>query len=295
MKYLTCLRPINLLIVLLTQLAVYHSFFLSSPVVDDIQLSLYPKLIYLFCVVTVLVTAAGYLINDYFDEETDRLNQKSNKLSKYSNLRYYFILVLLGFGIALWIAIQLGNASLTIIYLICIYLLYLYSASWKKRVLIGNMLVSIFCAGVYLIFAFAESKYLRSLVDTEMIFQLVLFSLFAYLISMVRELIKDLEDIEGDRLAGYLTLPIVHGKKSAHQLVIVHAILLIAVISFWIVRYNDISNLLLILVIGVSMFLPIGYIILKLYNQQINYTNLSRISKYMMLAGFLLLIITRWN
>lgn len=298
LKYLTCLRPLNLLIVYVTQILIYYSFFTPFEGTIKYEWNLYPPTIIFFAIVTVLITASGYLINDYFDYESDRLNSKSNKIPRFHNLYYYLFIVVLGFCLALGIALHIGKPLLTLIYLVAVGLLFLYSAAWKKRVLIGNLVVALFSAFAVLILLYAELDHVLNISNRSAkswIIPFLGFSVFAFLISMVREIIKDIEDVDGDKAADYRTLPIVHGIPRAKSIAAFFAISLIITIIVWFFYFIVHPPLWLYAFVALFLIFPISYILIKLLSKStLNAALLSKLSKVIMVFGLIFLIITRW-
>jgi len=296
LKYLTCLRPVNLVIVFLTQIIFYYVLFDPTEVSTQENLRMYPILIHVFATITVLITASGYLINDYFDYETDVINRKTAKIPKYHNLMLYYTIVFFGFGMAWWMADYVGNVSLSIIYLGAILMLYLYSARWKRKVLIGNLVVAGFTAGVPLILLVAEWDFLQlqeEAVANEIVAVLLIFGVFAFLINLTREIIKDIEDMEGDKAAGYRTLPLTYGLTITKRVAGGVSLILLSVISLTCMTVaNDITPLLLVMV-GLVAAQNIYLIIKLLWSKDLNPCHTSKVSKFMMLTGLILVIVYR--
>ncbi len=297
LPYLKALRPINLVIVALSQIILYKLYFESSAL-DSVGLVLESPLIYLFSFITVLITAAGYLINDYFDFDSDLVNSKSNRLPhKYHNLIFYYVLVALGFLLALWFAQHIGRPFLSLIYLLATVLLYLYSASWKKKPLIGNVVVALFSSFVMIILVYAEKENLSLIGSPEKQFLLtntLAFSAFAFLVSLVREIIKDIEDMKGDAKAGYLTFPLKYGVVASQKLNAALVILIVLTLIFWI--YTLSSELLLVILGIVLLILPMIYLLTKLINPiSFNAKAMSRMCKVVMLNGLIFMLIIGWN
>jgi len=286
--------------VFVTQLIFYFLFII--PPHKGISYTAYqlesPK-IYVFAFVTVLITLGGYLINDYFDIETDKINDKS-RLSPKSLLLLYFVILFLGFILAFALALALGQPALSLIYLMAVALLYMYSAIWKRQVLIGNVIVSLFTAAVPLILLYAERDQLDMLNVTSIestTSSIVFFSAFTFLISMVREIIKDIEDLEGDSAAGYKTLPIVYGIERAKTIAGFYGFVLIGTLLLWqfySLRFTS-DNLLTHLFVFIFLYAPVIFLVVKLLGNSAHWTSLSQLCKAIMLFGLLLIIIIKCN
>jgi len=272
--YLRLVRWKNLLIIGLTQLLfvlLTRTVFLA---LNDIAL----------IISTILTAAAGYVINDYYDLEADKINKPnkifiSKSIRKDQSRRFYFALVTL----ALWVG-HYALKELTSVILTINILLFLYSYKLKRWPIIGNLMVSICSAGVIFIIYIANSSSIEAFkVESKGI--LFFFSICALLTSMVREMVKDMEDIEGDKVAGYKTLPILAGIKTTKA---------IAILSLF--------SLLLYYFIGALEFYPksflplVGFFIIVLFssfilfkiskvNKKEDYSKLSIYCKILMLVG----------
>ena len=291
-------RPLNLFIVALTQYFFYYLFFINGDSTGS--LSLYPNLLYPFIAVTLIITACGYYINDYFDYNSDIDNQKTNKLKHRSNyLSLYFFFLITGFVLAYWIAYSIGRPFLSLIYIIANLLLFLYSSHWKKQVLIGNIIVALFSAFVMLIIVYAEWEVISSIAwqqntaSGEAISIIVFYSAFIFLISMIREMLKDIEDIEGDRAAGYRTLPIINSPEKAQVLSGLNSIILILLMASWYYSLKHIHDTLLSLFFGIAILAPTVLLTIFIFKAQDKkqFHHLSQFCKAIMLSGLIYLIL----
>lgn len=259
-------------------------------------LTLGSPMIFLFALVTVLIAAGGYLINDYFDFESDLINEKKHRLdSKTAYLLYYALIVFAGFSLSLYIAMSIGKVLLATIYLIAVAAMYLYSAIWKKKVLIGNIVVALFSAFVVAILIYAEKAYLfgGEGESTTILSEMVVYCVFAFLISMVREIVKDMEDIKGDEMAGYNTLPLVHGMSLSRYAAIGFGLLLLSTLIYWVSVYDFVFPPLILIYFVGFLVLPLMYVLFCLMNEKYFKPWLvSRICKSMMIFGIFFLLLT---
>ncbi|MFN4006101.1 MAG: geranylgeranylglycerol-phosphate geranylgeranyltransferase [Chitinophagaceae bacterium] len=168
---------------------------------------------------SVCIAAAGNIINDYFDLNIDQVNKPEKVvIDKYVRRRWAIIwhLILSGFGIGISFYLDTSSsiALLGWANTMCVVLLFVYSITLKKKLLIGNVVISLLTAWVILVVPFAESSQLlrQSALDVQKITRLsLLYGAFAFIISLIREVVKDIEDVEGDRRYGCKTMPIVWG------------------------------------------------------------------------------------
>ncbi len=193
----------------------------------------------LLCISSVLIAAAGYIINDYFDLNIDQVN-KPEKLVVEKIIRrrwtiaWHLLLSLAGIGIGFYLDVTTRIRFLGVANFLCALLLFLYSISLKKKILLGNILISLLTAWVILVVTWCENSYLINkkidLGGNKILRITFLYAGFAFIISLIREVIKDMEDIEGDRKYGCRTIPIVWGMNAAKIFASVWMVVLIAVL-----------------------------------------------------------------
>ncbi len=223
--YLAILRPTNLVIVGLTQWLLY--FFILRPCFVNTQSSL-DILIWLFIIDTIIIAGCGYLINDIYDVKIDQINKPDKAfipvpIKLNSAWNYYYGLNILGFGIAGYIAFSIKNLPYLVIYPIAVGVLYLYSSRYKNSVLIGNILVSIYVAmvpGILLVYAKDEIAKMNIYFQAFIFFGFGCNMIFSFLINLSREIVKDMEDIDGDKQNGLITLPIAYGIQLSKNIII---------------------------------------------------------------------------
>ncbi len=305
LRFVRCIRPLNLALIYLTQILFYNLFFPSAFCGNGYNEAGYDKLvlsdpyIYLFAFITVIIAASGYLINDYFDFDSDLKNAKTNRLNnKSAYLAYYWIVVFLGFILSLWLALVVINKVLLAgIYVMSVAALFLYSAKWKKKVLIGNIVVSLFSAFVILILIYAEKDYLTHTPKEHEVdlLSMFIYSGFAFFVSMVREIIKDIEDVSGDKAVGYRTLPIVSGIERAKSIASYFAWGLLVLIIGWMTNLYWSGTLLIILLLsGLLLVAPVLYVLVGMLSKtKMNPSLLSSICKIHMVFGIFVLIINQ--
>ncbi len=297
-------RPINLLIVAITQYLL--QYLVLIPALSEVGLNPLLDNFHFFLLVstTVLIATGGYVVNDIIDYKTDLVNKPekvvvNNKLSKNTALLIYGIICIIGAIIAYYLAIYVNNRSLFFIYPVAVILLYLYSGWFKKMPLSGNIIVAIFCAGVAGIVLFAERETYSQLHSgrpalTANITEIFVgYIVFAFLSTLLREVVKDMEDVEGDKLSGLRTFPIVFGiNKSKSLSSIISYLIFIGLLysSYWL-AVNSKFIALAFLIVGI--FVPLTYLlnIIKKSKSKVDYSRLSKLTKAIMLSGLVLLIL----
>ena len=229
------IRPLNLLIILVTMYIFklgLINIFIQNPALNNFNY-------FLFVSATILITAAGYIINDIYDVKTDSVNDKKliigKNISKKSALNWYYILNLLSIIIIVYVSYFIGKITLALIFILTIIMLWFYSKSLKSTFLLGNLLVSgIIALSITNIYFFDILPVYNLNPSSGIILKIIIvFSLFAFITNLKREIIKDVIDINGDRSIDANTLPIKLGVKSTKKIIIFLNTVLILIISFW--------------------------------------------------------------
>jgi len=216
------IRIENLLIIAITQWCIKYLIF--APINEFSKFT--PTLFTISLISTLLIAAAGYIINDYFDVKTDKINRPETVvIDVIIKRRWAMILHIILNGIALvlglYLALKCHSLKLLMFQLLSILLLWFYSTHFKKQLLIGNIVVSLLTATiplmpmVYEYYLIGGISSLTSFLIGDFIKTLVIivlgYSAFAFLTSFAREVIKDMEDYKGDIQTGCKTMPIVWG------------------------------------------------------------------------------------
>jgi len=255
----------------------------------------------LICVSSVLIAAAGYIINDYFDLNIDQVN-KPEKLvvdkviKRRWTIFWHIAFSLTGVAIGFYVDYSTRIWLLGFSNAICVFLLFIYSTSLKRRFLAGNILISLLTSWVILVVAWCEYNHLikinSGLPADKILRDTFLYAGFAFVISLVREVIKDMEDIEGDRKYGCKTMPIIWGINATKVFVAVWLMVLtgiLIIIQVYALRLgwqlSVIYSLLLIIA-------PLIWIFKKLYSAKTSedFHRISTLIKFVMLTGILSMI-----
>lgn len=186
----------------------------------------------------VLIQAGGYVINDIFDMEIDAINKPEKQIvgkvftEKQSNV-FYISLTIIGLACALAASVMaFGNKFITIFACMALLacLLYSYSSRYKKKLVIGNIIVSLSVAfAVFVPWLFEMiyiSKHELLLITMQPLMRIslrfvLIYTAFAFLMTLIREIVKDMQDVKGDGRSHCRTIPIVWGMKAAQIIVIV--------------------------------------------------------------------------
>ena len=213
-----------------------------SPVVRGAALAL-------LITASVLIAAAGYIINDYFDLNIDLINKPEKviigkRITRRWAIALHLILSIIGIAIGIYLDITTKILLLSLANLICVLLLFAYSISLKKKLLIGNIFISLLTAWTVLVITWCETRNLLSplgISRLKITRYTLLYAGFAFIISLIREVIKDIEDMEGDRRYGCTTMPIVWGVNASKIFIAVWLVVLLALLislQFYVLQFK---------------------------------------------------------
>lgn len=195
MPFLQLIRWKNLLIVAMTQILVRYSLIFDTP-----QHGV--KHFTLLVVTTLLIAAGGYIINDYFDVKIDRINKPHKVwIGKTISRRSALLVHQLFSAAGILLAFLIGWKAV-LINVLSVWLLWFYASGFKKKPFIGNFVVALLTALVIAEIALVYDP------SNRLIY---MYAVFAFFINLIREIIKDMEDMKGDEAHGAKTIPILYG------------------------------------------------------------------------------------
>ncbi|MBK9734515.1 MAG: geranylgeranylglycerol-phosphate geranylgeranyltransferase [Saprospiraceae bacterium] len=296
--YLYILRPKNLVIIGVTQVIQYYCIILPNINVPALNSTLF----YLLVLDTMLLAASGFVINDIFDYSYDLVNKPKrtyipNNISANTAKIYYLFLVIAGLLVAIYIAIMIKNIALISIYPIAAAMLFVYSYTFKNSILLGNVLVSLFVGLVSGIVIFAERNSVQAMTDVgkkQFVIEVFCFYMtFSFFVNMLREIIKDIEDIDGDKSAGILTFPIKYGISKTKKICIFIIVMLNLMLIIW-MKFTSIHMDIRIssfLIIFIAAPLVVLIQLLTKSRHKEDYSKISIILKWIMVAGLISLMI----
>jgi 4-hydroxybenzoate polyprenyltransferase len=229
----------------------------------------------LLVLATVLIAAAGYVINDIMDQETDLTNKPNDvivgkSISEDTAYYIYFALTISGVLIGYYLSNYVNKTSFFGIFIIISVLLYLYATSFKQIAVVGNLIVafvlglSVVIIGMFDIIPLLSFVSVDQSINLQTLLGIILdYAIFAFFINFIREIVKDLEDIDGDYNQGMNTLPIAIGKERTAKIVSVFAAIATLVL-LWYVNKNLMDSKLfwasaycLLLVISPMLFITV--------------------------------------
>ncbi|MBO9620103.1 MAG: geranylgeranylglycerol-phosphate geranylgeranyltransferase [Niabella sp.] len=295
--FLKLIRWPNLFFIMLTQVlfqyCIYHPVYGNKILPGDTSQFI------LLVVASVCIAAAGNIINDYFDMNIDRINKPEKMvIGKYISRRWallwHMVLSVLGILLTAIAVNPFSRWYLVVANGICVMLLWFYSARFKKDTLVGNVIVSLLAAWTIMIiflskFSFFDAFH-NALPQQLKLFRFaVLYAGFAFIISLIREAIKDVEDMAGDRKYGCKTMPIVWGVNATKVYVAVWIMLLIALLAVVQIYILQLGWWLGVVYCLVLIVVPALYLFRKLLgaNSSKEYHFISSLTKTIMFTGIL--------
>ena len=331
-SFLKLIRLKNLIIVALTQYLIKYN--LINDFVNDFVLSDFNFSLLVFT--TLLITAGGYIINDIYDVDTDKINKNESLIiDKYISAKqamwWYFSLNTTGLVVGIYLAFIVGSPILSIIFIYSIYSLWTYSKKFKKSLLIGNLqvafLTSLSILNVVIfdvtrefftllmnfgwtIYShlgpdawgyFIRKESIEPINNPIILYIIIFYAGFSFLITFIREIMKDLEDMEGDKKINAKTLAITYGIEKTKWIALVFTILTFSGIAYF--QYFQYSVLCSTFSVELSywgvnkiavfyaFFLQVLFLFLgfKIYHSQIktDFYFISQLCKFIMIVGIL--------
>ena len=224
---------------------------------------------------TVIIAAAGYIINDYYDVKIDLINKPERVVVGRGVSRRYAILLHTVLNVA---GILLGlilNWKIGAVNFLCVFLLWWYSNLLKRQPFVGNFVVAFLTAGSiaipWLLYPFAAKT------------NILIYTLFAFFMTLVREIIKDMEDLKGDNTFGCKTLPIVWGLRKTKNLIFVLTFSFI--VSVFMI--DILVEALPMLYFSIFLFAPVAWLTIRLVRADTkkDFYKLSQLCKLIMVLG----------
>lgn len=297
--FLRLIRWPNLFFIVLTQCLFYFCVFSNLAAQEGYR---HRYLLFLLLVASsVLIAAAGYIINDYFDLQIDKINKPRKVVvdtivKRRWAILWHWVLSAAGILLSFYISYRTGKWVIGIANFIAVMLLWFYSTTFKKKLLSGNIIISALSAWVVLVVYFFAGEGFENWpgneahINYQRFFKFtVLYAGFAFITTLVREVIKDLEDMNGDMQYQCRTMPIAWGVQASKVFVAVWLTVCMAAL-FIIQLYAWQSGWWVAAVyIVAAVILPMVFMMaaLKKSVSSGDYHKLSTSIKFVMLAGIL--------
>lgn len=272
--FLRLTRTWNLVIIGLTQY--FTAWFLIDPsAVYDVKL-------FLLSVSTIAIAAGGYIINDYFDIKIDLINKPDRVVVGKSITRrfaIFFHIALSFFGVAIGFYLSLKIGAINFF---SVFLLWFYSNSLKRQPFVGNFTVA-FLTGL--------AVYVVDILYPPHHQLITIYAIFAFFMTLVREIIKDIEDLKGDDTFGCRTLPIIWGLRRTK----IFIYFIIGVFSVTVIVFNQFYTKLAAVYFVMFLFVPLISLVIALSRADMkrDFKWLSAFCKMIMLLGILSMALIR--
>ncbi|UGS22571.1 geranylgeranylglycerol-phosphate geranylgeranyltransferase [Flavobacterium channae] len=301
MKYLKLIRYQNLLMLAFMQL-VFRYLLLKQSYVD---LALTDFNYILLVIATICIAAGGYVINNIMDQDTDEIAKPQNRvvgvsISETVAYNWYIGLTIVGVGIGFYLSNVIYKPTFASMFILVATLLYMYATSFKQIPVLGNVVVALMLSTSIVIIGLFD---ILPAIDIDNRFRmkeafgiLTHYAIFAFIINLIREIVKDLEDIDGDYQSGINTLPIAIGIKKTKIIVGVLTVISIALLAYYVnANFFELDYVVyyaMVLIVG-----PLIYFGVKLLNAATKkeFHHLSLVLKIILFFGILSVAVIVYN
>lgn len=315
LKYLRLVRFKNLLIIAATMALV--RYMLIQTILSGYGLDLQMPLWFFIALVlaTMLIAAGGYVINDYFDTKADLINHPDTvvvgkQVTRRGAIAFHLVLTILGVFLGTMVSFRIGRPVFSLLFFLTAGVLWFYSTIYKRQLFVGNVVVAFLTAMVPLIPLIFEFPLLGTFSDIIFIYQLNMkviiywvggYAFFAFMLTLAREIIKDVEDFEGDNSLGRNTIPVHYGVKISKlitaSILALTLIALIVTFSAYLLKlspkpFDFVSLVYFVVLIVVPIFVLLFNVLLA--SSKSDYHRASQLCKIIMLLGLFYTIIFRF-
>ena len=296
------IRYQNLLMLALMQLVFHFVFFKNQP---ELELALSDVQFVLLVIASICIAAGGYVINNIMDQETDDFSKPENvivgkHISEGMAYNIYVAFNIIGVGIGFYLSNIIEKPMFSAVFIVVAGTLYMYATSLKQNLLIGNIIVALllsFSVIIVGIFDLYPITHEGNQLQMATLFSILLdYAIFAFMINFIREIVKDIEDMDGDYNSGMSTLPILLGKertaKIAFGLTFIPILLLIYYMNENLMEVQLVIFYLLLFVLA-----PLLYFLIKIWNAKSkkDFKHLSLVLKLVLLFGILSVVAITLN
>ncbi len=301
--YLKVFRLPNLLLIALAQYLLRYTFLIPQkivPVLTDFQF-------FILVLATLCIALGGYVMNDIQDVAADRINKKSETLlvelfSENTLHGIYFAANIIGVGAGFYLANTIGSPGFAGIFVLTAVILYLYPQNFKTVPFLGNFVVGVLCALTVLLVGLFDLY--PALNDENRITYSVLFKViidyagFCFFLTIIRELVKDQQDVLGDQAIGRRTLAVALGREKTNYLIAVFCLLFASYLVYYTFSYYFANDLYIaaavMFAVPTSITAYVGIRVIKA-SQTTDYKLLSNLLKIAFLGGILLIAVVTYN
>ncbi|UPS91345.1 geranylgeranylglycerol-phosphate geranylgeranyltransferase [Bizionia sp. M204] len=298
---LSLIRWKNLLMIALVQLLIKYALLESFGVTITLNRFGFSLLI----IATLCLAAGGNIINDIFDQDTDAVNKPKKVIvgKSISEKTAYSLFIgfnVVGVLIGFYLSHLVGRSGFFALFVIVSGLLYIYASYLKQMILVGNIVISALIALSIIMVGLFEllPAITPQNQETQLtFFKIILdYALFAFCINLIRELVKDIEDIDGDYKVGMNTLPIAIGRARATHVTLALTFIPLAAVIYYVITYLY-HNLWIVGYFLIFIIAPLIYVIIRLFQAKLksDYNFISSLLKIIMLFGMLSLLIYKYK
>ena len=281
----------NLIIIAFSQI-LFKYFFLNK---SGIALQLTTPLFLLLLFALLFIAAAGYVINDIYDLESDKINKThaviiGTKISERTAMKVYIVFNIIGLSLAYYLSFAINHLNYALLFLALAFGLLKYSQSWKNILILKNVLVAFLVSLSILILGFYDSfptMNPANAVSQMRVFNIIIaYFVFAFLINLIREIVKDIEDLKGDEKRKTRTIISVYGLKTTKRIVSFLNAILILLTAYFTYLYFALKIISLLYMIGFVLVPAIlNLILLLMATEQKHFKNSTQLLKILMLFG----------
>ncbi len=288
----------NLLLLLYIQLLLKFLFFTTFNATTNLSVFQF----FILVIAILLVTAAGYILNDIIDLKTDLINKPQKVIvAKFftveSAQRLYLITNTLGIVLGIGLSLSIQKPTYSFIPISTSLLLYFYSQKLKSKPLIGNITISFLVAMSIVTLLLLDIDFeIQNNNQHLVIYVTLLLACFAFSVNLVRELVKDIEDVNGDYRLNMNTLPILFGVSRAKKIAAFLCLFSIGLLLFIIIKFAS-EYKYTVLYLLLFTLIPLFYVAIKLLSAKAkkDFKKLSMILKLIMFFGINALILFSLN
>ncbi|WP_445719371.1 geranylgeranylglycerol-phosphate geranylgeranyltransferase [Flavobacterium sp.] len=301
MKYLKLIRYQNLLMLAFMQLVFRYLFLTKS----YIYLALTDFNYALLIISTICIAAGGYVINNIMDQDTDEIAKPQNRvvgvsISETVAYNWYIGLTIIGVGIGFYLSNVIYKPTFASMFILVATLLYVYATNLKQIPVLGNIIVafllsiSIVIIALFDVFPATDSE--NKIRMGEVFGILIDYAIFAFIINLIREIIKDLEDIDGDYQTGINTLPIAIGINKTKIIVSFLTVIAVVILAYYVKTYlfelDYVVYYALALIIGPLLYFGVR---LQTAKEKKEFHHLSLVLKLILFFGIISIAVIVYN
>ena len=288
LSFLKLIRIQNLIILFLIQFLLHYFLFKNQGNLE----------FYLLASITFLITAAGYIINDIFDVESDKINKEEviigNQIPSRQAIFWYYLFNSVAIVLSFYLVYCINNYFLLIIFFSSIFVLRWYSKTYKHKFIIGNLIVSTLTSlSIFNVYLFCDHTSRVSFHINVEFYATIIFVFFSFFLTLSREIIKDLEDKEGDKFMNSENIALTFSLNKVKWIVSILLIIvlipllciLVSLVDEFIYYYS--AKLFFLSIYCSHICFLIIYTIYKIKSsdKKVNFTRVSQLLKFIMILG----------